>query len=177
MHKIKQGTKSTTVQSNEPLKQLTSHDLHIQTIRTDNMEDTVSPERLKELLATDLPGRYPITSARGNKYLFVMYDYDANYIHAMPIKSRKSEELIRGFSESYAVLTKHDFRAKSIRFDNEISVDFKEQLTSIQLPYQLIPRVTTERTQQREPSNLSRIISLLCSVEKTLISLPIVGTY
>ena len=109
MHKIKQGTKSTAVQVNTPNKHRTSHDIHIDTIRTDTIEESISPERLKELLATDLPGRYPTTSARGHKYLFVMYDYDANYIHATPIKSRKSEEFIRGFSESYKTLTKHGF--------------------------------------------------------------------
>ena len=114
MHKIKQGTKSTTVQPVVPEKQTSAHDLRIYTIRTDTMVDTVSPDRLKELLATDLPGRYPVTSARGHKYVFVMYDYNANYIHATPIKSRKSEELIRGFRESYEVLTKHGIRAKNI---------------------------------------------------------------
>ena len=68
MHKIKQGTKSTAVQPSEPLKKLASHDLHIQTIRTDTMEDTVTPERLKKLLATDLPGKYPVTLARVLNY-------------------------------------------------------------------------------------------------------------
>ena len=139
MHKIKQGTRSTSVQSSTPNRQSTSsHDIHIHTIRTDTIEDTVSPERLKELLATDLPGRHPITSARGHKYLYVMYDYDTNYIHATPIKSRKSKELIRGFSESYQVLTKHGFRAKSIRLDNEISKAFKDHLATLHLPYQLV---------------------------------------
>ena len=107
MHKIKQGTKSTTVHDNTPKRQSCAHDLRIQTIRTNVIEDSISPERLKGLLATDLHGRYPTTSARGHKYLFVMYDYDANYIHATPIKSRKSEELIRGFRDSYDALTKH----------------------------------------------------------------------
>ena len=59
--------------------------------------DAIAPgEALKHLIATDLPGRFPITSARGHKYLFLMYDYDANYIHAVPIKSRESAELVRG---------------------------------------------------------------------------------
>ena len=145
MHKIKQGTKSTKTTPlgaitnsggthTPPLKQTSSHDLRIHTIRTDTLANTVSQEQLKELLAIDLPGRYPVTSARGHKYLFVMYDYDANYIHATPIKSRKSKELVWGFAESHAVLTKHGFRAKSIRLDNEISKDFKDRLKSINIP-------------------------------------------
>ena len=138
MHKIKQGTKSTVVQTNVPPRQTRAHNLRIQTIQTDTIENTVTPNQLKELLTTDLPGRYPVTSARGHKYLFVMYDYDANCIHATPIKSCKSEELIRGFSNSYAVLTKHGVRAKSVRLDNEISKDFKDHLSSIHLPFQLV---------------------------------------
>jgi hypothetical protein len=38
--------------------------------------------RLKNLIATDLPGRYPVTSRKGNKYMFVLYDYDSNLIIA-----------------------------------------------------------------------------------------------
>mmetsp|Transcript_27774 Transcript_27774/g.57545 ORF Transcript_27774/g.57545 Transcript_27774/m.57545 type:complete len:567 (-) Transcript_27774:1911-3611(-) len=138
MHKIKQGTKSTQVQAATTQHQSCTHDLRIKTIPTDTIKESLSPDRLKGLLATDLPGRYPTTSARGHKYLFVMYDYDANYIHATPIKSRKSEELIRSFSDSYKVLTKHGIRAKSIRLDNEISRDFKDHLSSINLPFQLV---------------------------------------
>ena len=69
MHKIKQGTKSTTVQDTTPTHQSSAHNLRIQTIWAETLEYMVSSDRLKELLATDLPGRYPITSARGHKYL------------------------------------------------------------------------------------------------------------
>ena len=139
MHKIKQGNRSTNVAPNNiSSKQSTSHDLRIHTIRTDILQTVVSPDRLKEHLATNLPGRYPVTSARGHKYLFVMYDFDANYIHATPIKSQKSEELVKVFTESYAILTKHGFRAKSVRLDNEISKEFKDHLSSINFPFQLV---------------------------------------
>jgi hypothetical protein len=43
---------------------------------------------IRNLIATDLPGRYPITSARGHKYLFLMYDHDSNFINAIPLHSR-----------------------------------------------------------------------------------------
>ena len=95
MHKIKQGTKSTAVPNTPPTHQTSAHDLRIYTVRMETIEESFSPDRLKALLATDLPERYPTTSARSHKYLFVMYDYDDSYIHATPIKSRKSEELVR----------------------------------------------------------------------------------
>ena len=40
-------------------------------------------------IATHLPSRFSITSARDNKYIFVLYDYDSNMIIAAPIRDRK----------------------------------------------------------------------------------------
>ena len=189
MYKVKQGIKSTkstptgAITNSDknnppPLKQTSSHDLRIHTIRTNTLETAVSHNQLKELLATNLPGQYPVTSARGHKYLFVMYDYDANYIHATPIKSQKSEEIVRGFAESYAVLTKDGFRAKSIRLDNKISKDFKDRLQSISTYHtNWFPRVTTEQIWQNVPLRLSKTISLPCSAALTQTSQPTVGIY
>ena len=103
MHKVCQGVNTTRPPATTdapPQKQDIQHDLRIHTFHTDTIKHTVSPDRLKELMATDLLGRYPVTSKRGHKYLFVVYDYDANYIHATPIKSRKADELVRGFADS-----------------------------------------------------------------------------
>jgi hypothetical protein len=36
---------------------------------------------------TDLTGRFPHVSARGNKYLLIVYDFDSNAILAEPLKS------------------------------------------------------------------------------------------
>ena len=37
---------------------------------------------------TDQTGRFPIPSSTGNQYVFLLYDYDSNYIHAIAIKNR-----------------------------------------------------------------------------------------
>ena len=37
----------------------------------------------------DLTGRFPKISSSGNQYILVGYNYDANYIHAAPIKNRR----------------------------------------------------------------------------------------
>ena len=39
---------------------------------------------------TDQTGRFPIPSSTGNQYVFVLYYYDSNYIHAIAIKNRKT---------------------------------------------------------------------------------------
>ena len=58
-------------------------------------------EHLKGMIYTDLPVRFPFTSSRGHKYLFVLYDYDSNVILAEPMKSRSAEELVRGYTICY----------------------------------------------------------------------------
>ena len=45
-------------------------------------------------------GRFPITSNRGNAYVFVFYVYNANYIRLVPIKSQSKEELLRAYQET-----------------------------------------------------------------------------
>lgn len=75
---------------------------------------------LKNLIATGLPGRFPVTSARGHKYLFLLHDYDTNFIYAVPIKSRDAAKLLRGFQACYKELLDNGFKAKDIRCDNEI---------------------------------------------------------
>ena len=92
---------------------------------------------LRHTIATDLPGRYPVTSARGHKYIFVMFDYDSNYIQAIPIKSRQSRDLIAAFQACYTILTDNGFTGKMVRLDNEISSSMIAHLQQQQLDYQL----------------------------------------
>eukprot|EP00804_Cyclotella_cryptica_P020090 CCRYP_014884-RA/>CCRYP_014884-RA protein AED:0.24 eAED:0.24 QI:0/0/0/0.75/0.33/0/4/0/1279 len=49
----------------------------------------------KKPMYSDQTGRFPITSARGNKYIMVAVELDGNYIDAEPVKSRKAKELTK----------------------------------------------------------------------------------
>ena len=42
--------------------------------------DLSKEKELKGLVSTDLPGRFPFTSSKGNNYIMCMYDYDSNVI-------------------------------------------------------------------------------------------------
>ena len=44
---------------------------------------------------TDLTGRFPYKSARGNQYIMVLYDYDSNSISAIATKTRYASDLTR----------------------------------------------------------------------------------
>jgi len=93
---------------------------------------------LKSLIAMDLPGRYPCTSTRGHKYIFIMYDHDNNYILAKPIKSRKSSELVRGFKECYLKLAEAGINAQVIRLDNEINQELIAAIKEQDLQWQQV---------------------------------------
>ena len=53
----------------------------------------------KRQIATDPTGKFPVTSNRGNKYLFILYDYDSNCILIRPMKSRSDSKFIRLFTD------------------------------------------------------------------------------
>ena len=38
--------------------------------------NAIKLDELKGIISMDLPGRFPITSARGNIYIFVIYGFD-----------------------------------------------------------------------------------------------------
>ena len=99
---------------------------------------TFNNTELKHTISTDLPGRYPITSALGHKYIFLMVDYDSNYIHAVPLKSRKAEALVKGFNECYNVLHANGFDTDIVRLDNEVSKLLINYITTNKLSYQLV---------------------------------------
>jgi hypothetical protein len=78
---------------------------------TSDMEDeTVTPAELgsrtplvyavvvdQGQLYTDLTGRFPVRSSKGNWYVMICYSYDCKYVKAVPVKSRSASE----WSKSY----------------------------------------------------------------------------
>lgn len=96
-------------------KQTKNHKLGVMMLDHYNQND------MKNLITMDLPGQLPITSASGNKYIFIMLDYDADYIQATPMKSRKKEEIIRCFQLCYAELKRAGFTTQLLKLNNKIS--------------------------------------------------------
>ena len=99
--------------------------------------NTTSDKEFQNLIATDLPGHYPIILLRRHKYRFVMVDTDSNFINAVPIKSRSTPELIKGFKHCHGYLEKRRFHAKLLCLDNEVSKDLIAHIEAKQLVYQL----------------------------------------
>jgi hypothetical protein len=122
---IRQNTKSTK----DPTPRTNCHRLGI---------GTVTDKELRNLVCIDQLGRYPITSARGNKCVLIVHDYDSAYINAIPMKARKSHKLVRAFELGYKELTDAGLTGQVMRLDNEISNDLIAAIKEQDLKYQLV---------------------------------------
>ena len=81
--------KSTNQQEPKKLKYPTMKPL-VQ--RTNTVFTNIIYHKMK--IATDFTSKLPVTSNRGNKYLFVLHDYDRNCILVRPMKSRVDSDFI-----------------------------------------------------------------------------------
>ena len=98
----------------------------------------VDDDNMKNLIAMDFAGRYPVTSKRGHKYIFIMYDYDSNYTFAVPVKTRKTSEYLRAFQECYDELKNRGFTAQLLRLNNKISKDLIACIGDNELDFQIV---------------------------------------
>ena len=92
---------------------------------------------LNGMISTDLPGQFPITSARGNAYILVMYCYTNNAILATGIKSRRSKDLVKRYDELYKELLLSGIISILQRMDNEVNEDLIKSINNKNLTYQV----------------------------------------
>jgi hypothetical protein len=88
---------------------------------------------------TNQTGKFPVLSSQGNKYIFVLYDYDSNAIMAEPIKSRTQGELTRAYKELFGQLEKRGLRPQVQLLDNECSQSMKDLMDELNVQWQLTP--------------------------------------
>ena len=77
--------------------------------------------RMNGEVYTDLTGAFPTTSARGNKYIYIAYSYDANGILFEAMKSKHDSEMLRVFDKFYKKLTSRGIKPTFHVMDNEVS--------------------------------------------------------
>ena len=88
---------------------------------------------------SDQTGKFPVTSKQGNKYVFVLYDYDSNSIQVRPLKNREANSILSAFKSCHQVLSQAGLKPKLHRLDNECSAVLKEYLIDNEVDYQLVP--------------------------------------
>jgi hypothetical protein len=76
-------------------------------------------------LYTDLTGKFPVRSSKGNSYVMVCYVYDCNYVKFIPIKSRSASEWVKAYDNIHQELTVKGFKPKLQTLNNEASTALK----------------------------------------------------
>ena len=75
---------------------------------------------------TDQTGQFLVPAASGNKYLFVLYDFDSNYIFAVPLQRRAKECILEAYKKVYKLLSSRGLTPRIQRLDNEVSDILKQ---------------------------------------------------
>jgi hypothetical protein len=74
---------------------------------------------------TDLTGKFPVRSSKGNSYVMVCYVYDCNYVKVIPMKYRSASEWVKAYDTIHEELTVKGFKSKLQTLDNEASAALK----------------------------------------------------
>ena len=92
----------------------------------------------KNLITMDLSRRFLITSASGNKYIFVMIDYNNGYIKFTPMASHIKEEVVGCFKLCYNEFKETSFTARLLKLNNEVLKELIKAIKDEKLDYQLV---------------------------------------
>ena len=87
---------------------------------------------------SDQTGAFPIQSSRGNKYIFIMYAYDANTIMVEPIKSRQAKTITEAWIKCHKQLNSSGYAPILHVLDNEFSSVLQEVLDKYRVRYQTV---------------------------------------
>jgi hypothetical protein len=90
-------------------------------------------------LYTDLTGKFPVRSSKGNSYVMVCYVYDCNYVRVVPMKYRSTSEWVKAYDHIHQELTAKGSKPKLQTLDNEASAALKHFFTTNDVEYQLVP--------------------------------------
>jgi hypothetical protein len=77
-------------------------------------------------LYTDLTGKYPVRSSKGNSYVMVCYVFDCNHVKVVPMKFRYTTEWVKACAHIHQELTAKGFKPKLQSLDNEASAALKK---------------------------------------------------
>jgi hypothetical protein len=116
---------------------------------------------------TDLTGRFPVTASSGNKYIFLLYDYDSSAIIVEAISSRSDKEILRAYNKLHQYLVTRGCQPKLQRMDNEASAALKRTIREKDMEYQIAPphmhrRLAAERAIQTFKNHF---VAILCGTD------------
>ena len=86
----------------------------------------------------DLTGQFPYTSSRGNKYIMIAYNYDANYIKSLPLKNREGATLTDAYLQISTYFNTAGVKPNTWVMDNETSKQLKNALKKEKMSHQFV---------------------------------------
>jgi hypothetical protein len=103
------------------------------------------------MIYTDPTGKSLTPSVSGYQYMFVVYEYDGNYIHSEPMIDRKGPSIIASFKNAIQYFESRGFKPLLQRLDNEASFPLQSFMDEAGIDFQLAPphchrRNATERS-------------------------------
>ena len=151
---------------------------NINTIAQNNneIEETNDPEEqddgsiyvktlsLSDTNHTDLTGRFPITSRRGNQYVLV--SVFEGYVRLEPMASRKGTSYVKAYQSMMEFFRSHGRVPKFQRLDNETSGELEKYLREQQITIQYVPPHThrANKAERAIRDVKNHLISTLCTV-------------
>jgi hypothetical protein len=88
---------------------------------------------------SDQTGRFPIPSSRGNHYLFILYQYDTNSIHAEAIPNRQAASIRTSWETIHKTLIRQGHPPNLHILDNECSQELQEAFIKYNIDFQRVP--------------------------------------
>ena len=89
-------------------------------------------------LYTDATGALPAQSLDGNQYYLIAYDYDTNYIFAIPIDSQSDEAIIGAFEKVFEQLEEKGYKPTFNVTDNQAANLIKRYLKTQNCQWQFV---------------------------------------
>jgi hypothetical protein len=116
----------------------------------------------------DQTGRFILPSSTGNTQLMVVYDYDSNYIHAEPMKSKTGPAIIAAYKRVHQNLFAAGLRPRLQRLENECSQQLKTFMNEQVIDFQLVSPDNHRRNAAERAIRTfkNHFIAGLCSTEK-----------
>jgi hypothetical protein len=116
---------------------------------------------------SDFTGHFPTISAKGNKYVLVVYTYHTTNVLTEPMKNRGDQEMVQAYNKLIQELVDHGFKPRLQRLENECSSALHSLLNQHDIQFQLAPphmhrRNAAERVIQTFKNHF---IAGLCSVD------------
>ena len=88
---------------------------------------------------SDLTGKFPVQSSRGNNYILIVYHQDANAILAEALKNRQAQTIVTAWSNLKTHFKFSGNQPSIWVIDNQFSIDLKTALNKEKIKWQLVP--------------------------------------